>query len=146
MFENDDDIKRALGCMTMFSAHLEYEIDCLLLLLKNEEELTKIEQYWGVSKKIEKAKEVASKLNFESRDNLIENLEKAKKAFEERNKMVHGQIYGNQDGTLTLKSCRPNTPNRIISTAEFYKLAERFDDLKGKIYRPTIFEIPRALT
>ena len=65
--------------MTMFSAHLEYEIDCLLLLLKNEKELTKIEQYWGVSKKIEEAKEVASKLNFESRDNLIENLEKAKK-------------------------------------------------------------------
>jgi hypothetical protein len=77
--QNDGDIVKGIVFMTLYSAHLEYEIDCLLLLLKKEKAFTKNEQYWRVSKKIEEVEKVARKLDFEDRGNLIKALDKAKK-------------------------------------------------------------------
>ncbi|MBI4228509.1 MAG: hypothetical protein HY693_02180 [Deltaproteobacteria bacterium] len=143
--QNDNDIVRGLGFVALYSAYLEEQIDNLLFMLSEAEEFTDEEQRWPVSRKIKKAKAIASKFDFEDRDDLIANLDVAKEAFEERNKMVHGRIYANFDRPDTLKSGRPNTPDRVVVPAELYELANQFADLRGEIYRPMIFKIPRAL-
>lgn len=145
MLQNDNDIVRGLGFVALYSAYLEEQIDNLLFMLGEVEKFTGEEQRWPVSRKINKAKAIASKFNFESRDELIANLDVAKDAFEERNKIVHGRIYSNFDRHDTLKSGRPNTPDRAVDPAELYDLANHFDTLRGEICRPMIFKIPIAL-
>jgi len=129
----------------LYSAYLEEQIDNLLFMLSSVEEFTEKEQHWPVSRKIKKAKTVASKFEFEGRDDLLKILDLAKDAFEERNKIVHGRIYASFDRSDTLKSGRPNTSDRTIAANELYELANHFSDLQGEAYRPMIFKIPKAL-
>lgn len=145
MLQNDGDIIKGLGFVTLYSAYLEEQIDNLLFMLSVIKEFTEEEQRWQVSRKIKKAKEIVSKINFEGCDDLLEMLGSAKDALEERNKIVHGRIYANFDRPDTLKSGRPNTPDRVIVAAELYRLANYFSFLQGEIYRPMIIKIPRAL-
>ena len=145
MLQNDNDIVRGLGFVALYSAYLEEQIDNFLFMLSEVEEFTDEEQRWNVGRKIKKAKSIVSKLDFESRDDLIANLEAAKEAFEDRNELVHGRIYANFDRPDTLKSGRPNIPDRVVESAALYKLANYFADLRGGICRPMIFKIPIAL-
>lgn len=145
MLKNDKDNIKGLGFVALYSAYLEEQIDHLLFMLSAIEEFTDEEQLWPVSRKIKKAKSIASKIDFEERDDLLANLDAAKNAFEERNKLVHGRIYANFDRPDTLKSGRPNTPDRVVEPVELYELANYFGNLRGEIYRPMIFKIPRAL-
>jgi hypothetical protein len=145
VLNDDGDIVRGLGFVALYSAYLEEQIDNLLIMLNTVEEFTEEEQRWPVSRKIKKAKGVAAKFEFEGRDDLVAVLDHAKDAFEERNKIVHGRIYGNFDRPDTLKSGRPNIPDREIASAELYELANCFSELQGEVYRPMIFKIPRAL-
>lgn len=145
MLKDDGDIVRGLGLVALYSAYLEEQIDNLLIMLSVIERFTEEDRRWSVSRKIKKAKAVAAKFEFEGRDELISVLDAARDAFEERNKIVHGRIYANYDRPSTLKSGRPDTPDREIESAELYDLANYFSDLQGEVYRPMIFEIPRAL-
>lgn len=145
MLNDDGDIVRNLGFVALYSAYLEEQIDNLLVMLSAVEKFTEEEQRWPVSRKIKKAKQIAAKFAFEGRDDLLAILDEAKDAFEERNIIVHGRIYGNFDRPDTLKSGRPNVPDRSITSTELYELANRFTDLRGEVYRPMIFKIPRAL-
>ena len=145
LLQNDDDIVRGLGFVTLYSAYLEEQIDNLLFMLNAAEEFKDDEQRWPVSRKIKKAKSIARKFDFEGRDDLIANLEACKELFKKRNEVIHGRIYANFDRPDTLKSGRPNTPDRVVEPAELYELANAFDDLRGEIYRPMIVKIPRAL-
>ena len=143
--QNDNDIVRGLGFVALYSAYFEEQIDNLLFMLSEVEEFTDEEQRWNVSRKIKKAKSIVSKFDFEGRDELIENLDAAKEAFEDRNKIVHGRIYANFDRPDTSKSGRANTPDRVVESAELYKLANYFTDLREGICRPMIFKILKAL-
>ncbi len=145
MLQNDGDIVRGLGFVALYSAYLEEQIDNLLLMLSAVEEFTEEEQRWSVSRKIKKAKTVASKFDFEGQDDLVKVLDLAKDAFEKRNQIVHGRIYADFDRPDTLKSGRPNIPDREIVAAELYDLANYFSDLRCEVYRPMIFKVPRAL-
>lgn len=145
MLNNDGDIIRGLGFVALHSAYLEEQIDNLLFMLSSAEEFTEEEQRWPVSRKIKKAKKITAEFEFDGRDNLVAVLDEARVAFEKRNEIVHGRIYGNFDRPDTLKSGRPNTPEREISSTELYELANHFSDLQGEVYRPMIFKIPRAL-
>ncbi|NOX28307.1 MAG: hypothetical protein GXP21_09030 [Gammaproteobacteria bacterium] len=145
MIQNDNDIVRGLGFVTLYSAYCEEQIDNLLFMLNEIEEFTEREQRWPISQKIKKAKSISNNFEFEGCEDLIANLDAAKDAFEKRNELVHGRIYGGFDRVDTLKSGRPNTPDRVVEAAELYDLANYFKDLRGEIYRPMIFKIPRAL-
>ncbi|WP_077730023.1 hypothetical protein [Methylocaldum sp. 14B] len=145
MLNDDGDIVGGLGFVALYSAYLEEQIDSLLFMLNAVEEFTEEEQRWPVSRKIKKAKSVAAKLDFEGRDDLMAVLDNAKNAFEDRNKIVHGRIYGNFDRPDTLKSGRPNIPDQEIASDELYALANYFSDFQGEVLRPMILKIPRAL-
>lgn len=145
MVQNDNDIVRGLGFVALYSAYVEEQIDNLLFMLNQVEPFAEEEQRWPVSRKIKKAKRVAQQIEFEGRDDLLDKLDVAKDAFEERNKIVHGRIYANFDRPDTLKSGRPNVPERVVDAAELYDLANHFADLRGAIFRPMLIKIPRAL-
>lgn len=145
--QNDNDPIRGLGFVALYSAYLEEQIDNLLFMLDAVEKFKDDEQRWPVSRKIKKAKSIARKLDFEGQDDLIYNLGVCKEFFEKRNEVIHGRIYSNfgRPGPDTLKSGRPNIPDRDVEPAELYELANAFRGLMGEIYRPMILKLPRAL-
>ena len=143
--DSDGDPVRGLGFVALNAAYVEEQIDNLLFMLQPVEVFPQVEQRWPVSRKIEKAKRLVAGLAFEYRDGLLQDLDASKELFERRNEFIHGRIYGNFDRPDTLKSGRPNTPDRLIDAAELYDLANNFAEVRSALYRPMIFQIPRAL-
>jgi hypothetical protein len=145
MLQNDGVIIRGLGFVSLYSAYLEEEIDNLLTMLHPIEEYGEDKQRWFISRKIKHVKKIINRINFEGRDDLIQNLDICKKLFEDRNKIVHGRIYANFDRPDSLKSGRANIPDRNIDSGELYQLANEFDDFRSAIYRPMVIKVPRAI-
>ncbi len=141
----DSDIVRGLGFVALYAAYLEEQIDNLLYMLNPIEQFPEIEQRWQTSRKIEKAKRLVSRLEFEHCDALLAALDSAKRLFDSRNEVIHGRIYSNFDRHETLKSGRPNTPDRVVNPAELYDLADDFDAIRLELHRSMIFQIPRSM-
>jgi hypothetical protein len=145
MIENDGDIIRGLGFVSLYSAYLEEQIDNLLFLLLEVEEFEESRQQCTISRKIEHGKKIICGLNTNRFDDLIDVLTHCKDLFEKRNEFVHGRIYANFDRPTTLRSGRQNVPEREIEASELYELANEFFDIRGEAYRPMILELPSFL-
>ncbi len=145
MKENDGDIVRGLGFVTLYSAYLEEQIDDLLFLLSSIEEIDEKKQRLQISRKIEHAKQLIRSLETSEFDELIDDLEYCTELFERRNEVVHGRVYANFNRPDALRSGRPNVPERKIESSELYDLANECDSMRRQIYRPMIFELPRYL-
>mgnify|MGYP001617921767 CR=1 FL=1 len=143
--QNDDDVVRGLGFVALYAAYLEEQIDNLLFVLQPLEPFPESEQRWPTSRKIEKAKRLVAELVFEYRDALLADLDGSKQLLDWRNEVIHGRIYANFDRPDTLKSGRPNTPDRVVEPAELYELANNLAEARSALYRPLIFQIPQAM-
>lgn len=143
--QNDGDVVRGLGFVALYAAYLEEQVDNLLFMLQPLEPFPENEQRWPTSRKIEKAKRLVAYLVFEYRDALLHDLDASRQLLEWRNEVIHGRIYANFDRPDTLKSGRPNVPDRVVEAAELYELANNLTDARSALYRPMIFQIPRAL-
>lgn len=143
---DDGDPIRGVGLVTIYAAYLEEQIDQLLTQLEVLERFSNQEQRWPISRKLAKAKRLVAQLSFEYRDAMLNDLDACSERFQWRNEVVHGRIYGGaNDRPDTLKSGRPNVPDRPVDSAELYQLANDLDALRASIYRPMLFQIPRAL-
>ena len=129
----------------MYAAYLEEQIENLLIMLAPIEPYDEVKQRWPVSKKIKHAIKVLKRLDTGEFPELATDLQTCLDLFEDRNKLIHGRIYGNFDRPDTLKSGRPNVPDREVESAELYKLANEFDDFRSAIYLPMFSMIPRAI-
>jgi hypothetical protein len=145
MIQNDGDIVRGLGFVSLYSAYLEEQIDNLLFLLSEVEEFDESRQRWPISREIEHGKKIICGLNTNEFDELIDVLTYCKDLFEKQNEFVHGRIYANFDRPATLRSGRQNVPEREIEASELYELANEFFNIRGEVYRPIILELPRFL-
>lgn len=143
--QNDGDVVRGLGFVTLYAAYLEEQIDNLLVMLQSVEPFPVGELRWPISQRIKKAARLVAGLQFEYRDALLADLDASRRLFEWRNKVIHGRIYANFDRPDTLKSGRRNIPERDIDAAELYDLANNLSDARSAIYRPMIFQIPYSL-
>lgn len=143
--QNDGDVVRGLGFVALYSAYLEEQIDNLLLMLQPVEPFPDCEQRWPTSRKIEKAKRIVGGLVFEYRDALLADLDASRQLLEWRNEVIHGRIYANFDRPDTLRSGRPNTPDSVVESSELYNLANDLFETRAAIYRPMLFQIPRAI-
>ena len=121
--QNDGDVVHGLGFVALYAAYLEEQIDNLLFLFQQVEPFPENEQRWQTSRKIEKAKRLVAGLSFEYRDALFTDLDASKKLLEWRNEVIHGRIFANFDRPDTLKSGRPNMPDRLVESGELYELA-----------------------
>ena len=142
----DNDIVRGLGFVALYAAYLEEQIDNLLFMLQPVETFPVKEQRWPTSQKIKKAKRLLAGLSFEYRDALLGDLDKCMELLEWRNEVVHGRIYANFDRPDTLKSGRPNVPERVVEATELYDLAENLSDARTAVLRPMILQIPKSLS
>ena len=143
--QRDEDIVHGLGFVALYSAYLEEQIDNLLFMLHPIEPFKENEQRWQISRKIKKAKRLVSRIEFEYRDALLADLDTSRQLFDRRNEVIHGRIYANFDRPDTLKSGRINIPDRPIESCELYDLADSFSEARLALYRPMIFQIPRAI-
>ena len=141
MPQNDNDIVRGVGFVTIYSAYVEEQVDKLRFSLIEIEALPAKWQRWPISERIEKTKPILRSLEFEGRDDLLLSLDMAKKAFEERNEIIHGRIYPNFDGTDDLISGRLNTPTRRVNAEELYNLTNHFYDLYVRLDLPLEFKL-----
>ncbi len=142
---NDDDPVRGLGFVALHAAYLEEQIDDLLHMLQSPEGFSEKEQRWHISQKIKKSKDLLNKFTFEYRDTLIKNLDESKKLLELRNEVIHGRIYAGVDRSDTLRTGRPNAPDREIEASELYNLANKLANMRSELYRPMILQIPDAI-
>jgi len=145
MIPDDGDIVRGLGFVTLYSSYLEEQIENLLSMLNAIVAFGEAEQRWPISKKLKQVKKIIQKIEFETKDHLLQNLNTCNELFEDRNKLVHGRIYANFDRPDTLKSGRANVPDGDIYSEELYKLANEFWNFRSAVYRPMILKIPNAI-
>jgi hypothetical protein len=143
--QRDNDVVRGLGFVALYAAYLEEQIDNLLFMLQSIEQFPEKERRWPTSKKIDKAKRLVRRLVFEYREALEYDLDASKKLLDWRNEVIHGRIYANFDRPNTLKSGRPNKPDRIVTPDELYDLADNLAEARLALYRPMIFQIPRSM-
>jgi len=145
VIQNDGDIVRGLGFVTLYAAYLEEEIDNLLTMLNSIEIFDEEKQRRPASRKIREAVKIVGKLNGQGLSALIRDLGTCIDLLEDRNELIHGRIYGNFDRPDTLKSGRPNVPDREVLPEELYNLANKFANISSAIFRPMLFDIPSAL-
>jgi hypothetical protein len=143
--QKDYDIVRGLGFVALYAAYLEEQVDNLLFMLQPIEPFPEGEQRWPTSRKIDKAKRLVANMVFESRDGLLADLDTSQQLLDWRNELIHGRIYAGFDRPDTLKSGRPNTPDRVVKADELYELANNLAEARLALYRPMIFQIPRAI-
>ena len=145
MLENDGDIVRGVGFVTIYSAHLEGRIDELLFQLSVIKAFTDKDQRLPISQKIEKARKILKSVSDPLAIEICESLVICKDLFESRNELIHGRILSPDYHEKNLKSSRPNYPDRPVTAEELYALANELITLGSQLYRPMIFELPRLL-
>lgn len=145
MLKDDGDIVRGLGFVALYAAYLEEQIDNLLIVLTQVETYDEKVQRWPISRKIRHAVKLIERLDTAEFPDFATDLQTCLELFEDRNQLIHGRIYANFDRPDTLKSGRPNNPDREVQSEELYNLANEFDDFRTAIYRGLIFKIPRAV-
>jgi hypothetical protein len=141
----DNDIIRGLGFVALYAGYLEEQVDEMLFMLQQLEAYPEAEQRWAIGSKIKKAIRLVGQLQFETQVELLADLDRLKPLFEWRNEVIHGRIYANFNRQDTLKSGRPNVPEREVTASELYELANNLDAARSALLRPMFIKIPRAL-
>jgi hypothetical protein len=145
MIQDDGDIVRGLGFVTMHASHLEGRIEDLLVILSAISPYSVTEQKWPISKKIRKCIKVLRTIPVTVSSSIVADLEHCLEHFEWRNELVHGRVYSPKYKKENLKSARPNVPDRKVRSGELYLLANNLVALNSGIYRPMLFDLPREL-
>lgn len=145
MVQDDGDIVRGLGFVTMYSALVEEVVDDILRLLSPIQAFDKKVQRLPISLKLERAANIVEGLESEVLKELPIALRAGIELFEDRNEVVHGRIYAGFDKAVYVQSGRPNIPTRAVTSAELYQLAKEFANYRGHLIGPQVIRLPRAI-
>jgi hypothetical protein len=146
MVQDDGDIVRGLGFVSMYAAWVEEDVDDLLRLMEPIEPFDERTQRWSISRKLNHAARIIRRLNSPELTDLPEALEVGVDLFERRNEVLHGRIYASiADKTDYLQSGRRNTPTRPILSAALYQLANDFFNYRRNLIGPQFFRLPHAI-
>lgn len=145
MLEDEGDVVRGLGFVTMYSAWVEDDVDDLLRLLTPIEAFNEKIQRYPISRKLKHAATVVERLDSDEVQTLPGELRAGIGLFEYRNKMIHGRIYVDVNGITYVRSGRPNAPTQPITSAELYNLANKFHDYRARLIGPQYSLLPRAI-
>lgn len=131
--EDDGDIVRGLGSVSLYAAYLEEQIDELLNLIAPSKPYTGGCQ---VSDKIKHCRKAIRALNKTGFTDLLTNLRTCRDLFNDRNELLHGRIYAGIDRPDDiLKSNRPGISDGPV---HFAGLANEMNNFRLAIYSPTI--------
>lgn len=145
MVQDDGDIVRGLGMVSMYSAWVEEDVEDILRLLSPICVFDDKIQRMQISEKLKHAARVVEKLNSECLKNLPTTLNAGIDLFDKRNAVVHGRIYAGFDKTVYVRSGRPSTPTRTVTSAELYQLANDFTNYRGHLIGPQVIRLPMAI-
>jgi hypothetical protein len=140
--DDDGDIVRGLGFVTLNASYLEEQIEDLVELLNIYKNYS---GGWQISGKINHAVDTLAEFDSTKFSGLIQDLNTCLQIFKDRNYLVHGRIYAGINRPATLKSSRVNVPDREVESAELYQLANEMSYARSAISRPMIRDLPRAL-
>lgn len=145
MLIDDGEIVRGLGFVTMYAAWVEDDVDEILRVLDPVVAFTEQVQRWPISRKLEHAATAIEGLHSDELVELPRALRDAVELFARRNEMVHGRIYAGFDRIDYLKSGRGNNPEREVTSAELYRLANDLWEYRGNLIGPLTFRLPRVV-
>ena len=143
--EDDGDIVRGLGFVSMYAAWLEDDVDEILHLLNPIEPFDEKAQRQQTSSKIKIAARLIKKIETNEISGLSEEIKNLKALLERRNGLIHGRVFQGVDRKDYVKSGRPDVPLRAVSSAEMYSLANDLWNARGRLIGPQAFRLPRAI-
>lgn len=143
--QDDGDIVRGLGFVSMYSAWVEEDVDDILRLLSPIQAFDEKAQCWPISRKLKHAAQIVERLGSNELKELPTVLREGIELFEDRNEVVHGRIYAGFDKAVYVQSGRPNIPTRAVTSAELYQLANEFTSYRGHLIGPQVNRLPVAI-
>lgn len=143
--QDDRDVVRALGFVTIYSAWVEEDVDELLRVLKPLRPFDEAIQQLPIGRKLAHTAKLVRQLDTPELFGLPEALEHARELFDRRNAVVHGRVYAGHDKVDYIQSGRPNVPPRPIDSSELYALANAFWDCRDRFIGPVVFRLPGAV-
>ena len=142
---DDGDIIRGLGYVALYSAYLEEALDeCLEAYGLDVEASVKVFKK-PASAKVKYCVEQATKLAIDQVAPVAEAFQRSGELFERRNDVVHGRIYAQSFGPDLRRSGRLGVPEREISSAELYELANSLYETVRLVGQVSCFYIPEAM-
>lgn len=141
MLEDDGDIVKSLGFVSLHASYLEEQIENLVTMLEPVKKYTK---GWHISDRIIHAKKAIRKLNREEFDELLIDLDTCLDIFQDRNELLHRTIYSGLGRPDTLKSSKADIPDRPVYSSELYQLANEMTNFREGISR-SMFGLPQAV-
>lgn len=145
---DDGDEVRGLGFVALFTAYLEEQIDaCVDALASIDPTMAKKMASKPASVKAKHCIDLLRSLKSEEPEveQLLDTFEASLKLLDARNDVVHGRIYGQADGAAIRKSGRLNVPDRQVTSAELYELANTIFGAQSFLMHGAWHIIPRAL-
>lgn len=145
---NDDgDIVRGLGFMTLYAAYMEEAVDaCRQVLMQRDPEPPKRIERWPISERVKYVQErlvTHAPLPYELA-HLPGLLDYVGELLEQRNEVIHGRIYGGMQGDKDeLRPGRPGGSAKPIVSGELYHLANTMFQTLGPLNHASLFALPR---
>lgn len=129
MLKDNSDIVKSLGYLALYAAYAEEAIDeCISTLQRYQTDSPKNLSKFPTKQKINYIQEqINLKPVTQELQHFPSLLEHLIELFEERNKIIHGRIYGSLQGEADiLRPGRPSGTEREITSGELIDLANQF--------------------
>ena len=129
--DDDEDIVRGLGFVTLYAAYLEEAIDECRQVLMQRDVQERLAQHMALPAELGR---------------LPGLLDCIGELLERRNEVIHGRIYGGMQGDKDeLRPGRPGGSAKPIDSAELYELANTMFDTLKPLNHASMFSLRRLL-
>lgn len=148
MLNDNGDIVKSLGYLTLYAAYTEEAIDeCISTLIKHDPTPPKNLQRYPFSQKIKYIKQqIHLKPLTQELQQFPQLLDYLIDLFEERNQIIHGRIYGSLQGKADiLRPGRPSGTEREITSGELIELANKFFETLNPLNQAAFHSFNRYL-
>lgn len=148
MLNNDADIVKGLGYLTLYAAYVEEAVDNCMQILWEYDCAPPIKLHTKpISQKIDY---IQSRIILKSLTHELSNfpvlLDHLSELFEKRNELIHGRVYGPLQGDKdTLRPGRSTGSVQTISSAEIYSLANEFFSTLESLNHASYYSLNRYL-
>lgn len=145
---NDDgDIVRGLGFVTIYAAYMEEAVDeCRQVLMRRDSEPPKRIERWPIGERVKYVRDrLATHAPLpDELAGLPHLLDYIDELLERRNEVIHRRIYGGMQGEKDeLRPGRPGGSAKPIASDELYALANSLFETLGPLNHASMFALRR---
>jgi hypothetical protein len=145
---DDDDVIRGLGFVTLYAAYVEEAVDeCVEVLLAADPDHGDRIHRQPTSEKLKYCRRRLNELSPvpDELRHFPEVLDCIRELLERRHEVVHGHIYAEYGAPDQLRSGRRGVPDRPITSAELYELANEMHEVRNPLLHASMFALPRLI-